>query len=740
MTKEMKYWILILILPFLAVSCMDMAFPEIRTEEDCGIRIALRLSCELLDTEELTSRSRHDISTLRKISNANYYLFQDGKLVGQGYCADAEDFTLILPSADEQYNLYVLANLGEKPVNQAISEEEMRTEVYHDYGDYENYFSTIEENGFPMSAVVKGFTAEVTDDILLRRLVHTVYVSVNTDALSTTKMNITGISIKNAARDIYPFSSASKARFVMDGDAADPDADELAVVNGGGKLALHLLENMRGELFPGNADWKRRIPGNMVLGSEAGLCSYVEFTAQLQTATAFYGRNFYRAYLGESAADCNVRRHTYFELCSRFVNDAIVDEEWRAEADVPDINETLAFVDTRYTKDTAPSRYAEGDVSDRPFKHVDAFYTMKGCIALYYIYRSNPDIGYTLTMEPCNSDSADCDRYIQYETRDVDDNFTALVVRTTYPISDGLTRYYSSPSYTSGKSVSFKICSSDGLITDRLYCKVIEHPLSMTFKYEGLSSSQTDIGSNHQGQFNMYLVNPLGAYVAVHNKGTVYGECRHHPNGLVGSEKTETYEVEINTGNRHKAGESVPYAEAGSNAVFDVIPKERLACRIDLYKPQMRTGAGVFYKDIDGFHEFFMDIWNNTAWDDNTWFGTSGHNKHAEPTRLKLDMDIMFLSPNLNRLLPLEDFPVFIENYVSGVDMGFKFHQTNVSGFTKTVEFNNADMISVSINGVRDWRSNKVFLKNRSTFGNDYDSIVKQMINHSIDMQRYTNQ
>ncbi len=705
---------LLCILSSVIFSCTE--YDPADTDRKDWIKIPVKLSCEPLDTEAGGySRSTHSAVSLTRISNVNCYLFQNGRLLNQEYTDDIGNFHVSIPSLHEKYNLYLLTNVGQKTIDSMTAESDMGTAVHVDYGSGTEYFSTIGSNGFPMAATITDFSSDSSTEYKVRRLVHTLYLKMNTSGLNTTEMEFTGVRIRQAPRDVYPFAARSKATNTIEGDAANLDSDDIERLNSGETVTLYLLENMRGDLIPDNASWKDKIPDNITSYEEKTRASYIEITARAITATATYENNIYRAYLGTGPSDFNVERSTYFTLTNSFTNDMIADEGWRIESDIPDITGKLAFVDTRYTADTAPDKNATGDIPDRPFKEVDAFYTMKGFIALYYIYKSNPDIEYRLTMEPNNSESKDCDAYVQYETRRVDDNFTALFIRTTYPIQNDGTGYSTNPSYTGGKSVSFRIESNDGLISDNLICRVLDKPLSVKFKYEGVSSSGTAISGNHNGKLNMYFTNPLGLKTGVHLTGQVYGKCEHRPNGTIRPGQTAEFTAQIRTGNVHKDGDKVDQTE--SNQILTEIPVTGRASRIDLYKPRTETGTGTFYRTTDGFHEFFMDIWNNTAWDDWTVLGTAGYNKHAEPYRLTLDFSIRFLSPNPNRILSVEKMPLHIANTLSGTDMGFLFHHSNDAAFTKTILFNNSGSISATINNVQDWNSNQVM----ATAGNYYD-------------------
>ncbi len=729
MTKNSK--LLLALLPAFVLSCIGLEQPEGSPGVPGGesVVIPVKLSCELLDTEESASRSVHDLSTLRKISNANYYIFQNSILLEQGYFEDADEFALTLPSKDGVYDLYILANVGEYPVASGISKSEMAASVHVDYGGHDDYFSTIENYGFPMSLIVGGFSASSSADLKLRRLVHTLYVTVDTEALKSTEMKFTGLSIRNAARDVYPFASESRALHVMDGDSADVGAEELDALNRGETITLYLLENMRGEVFPGNDDWKNKMPDRMTPASERNFASFVELTAEVQTATAHYDRNVYRAYLGASAADCNVKRHSYFRLNNRFTNDMILDDGWRVDGDDPVVNQELAFVDTRYTMSTAPNKDASGDVPYRPFREVDAFYTVNGALVLYYIYRSNPGIEYTVTMTPNNQESADCEEYVRYEVREVDDNFSALFVETTYPFKDNGERYTSDPSFTSGKSVTFTVESADGFISDRLVCKILDRPFSVRFKYDGVYPAV--VGGNwfNDGRLNMYFTNPLGMRVGVNMEGKVEGRNIHEPNGGIGGEKTEYYTAYVNTGNRHRDGDKVEAIEQNSDKVLDVVPLTGVGTRVDLYTPRLEVGVGTFYRSIDGFNEYFDEIHRNTAWHDWTFLGTSGADKHAEPYYIELSLNMAVKSPNPNRIVFTSDIPVYLDNNRNGTDIGFIFNHSDYHSFTKAIYFNTESSISFKMNE-HYWRGDLIYMNIGN--GSDVERLKEAMIAHRL--------
>ncbi len=754
MMKIKRFPYITALLAVLAASCQPIAQPDNESEGPEEERMKISLSCELLDPEKecKDTRSSHDAAALRKVTDANYYLFRDGVLVRQEYFADADDFSVSLPSPNDRYNVYILANVGQKSISTSTSESDMSTAIHVDYGSRSSYFSTITSNGFPMAGIVRDFSVESDTELQLKRLVHTLYVRMESSGLSTTKMEFTGLKIRQAPRDVFPFAPESKARYTMDGDAASLSTDDIGRLNAGETVTLFLLENMRGTLLPSNTSWKDKVPSKIAASQERYMSSFIEMTARAQTVTATYENNIYRAYIGTSPSDFNARRSTYFNLTNSFTNDMIVDEDWRIEGDTPTITGKLAFVDTRYTKDTAPFPNDAGDTDSRPFKEVDAFYTMKGFTCVYYIYRSDPDIKYDISMEATNSGSSDCKSYVTYRTSRVDDNFTALMINTTYPTSTGGQYLSSNPDYRTGKSVTFRIRSADGLIEDSMICRVLTEPLGVLFKYEGISESST---SNTGGRLNMYFCNPLGLKVQVNVTGTVSGYVSYKPNGTAFGSKSDSPSVTVNTGNLYlvNADGSVPgYSQS-------VVPSTGAASRIDNYYDQRSYGGKI--TSISGFHEFFKRIWNHTGWDSYTWLnGSNGYNKHAHPSGMTLKITLKFDSPNSGRLMPhsfsgdVMHLPVHFQNseltlstaegsgayYGSGTDMGFMWHHNDKEGSSDYVTYkfiksasspdkpyysgSNQLPVGVTINGTDRWKTEGIGIPCGSVYSKSHFSDI----------------
>ena len=690
-------------------------------------RKAIELSCEPLDTEgdaPAETRSSHSASSLTQVSNANYYLFQNGTLVKQEYCPDIASFAVELPSTSAKYNLYLLANVGQVTIPSTTQESAMGTAVHVDYGSKSNYFSTIESNGFPMANVIQNFSAASSSRYKLKRLVHTLYVKMNTDELEKTRMTFTGLQIKQAPRDVYPFADGSKATVTMDGDAANLSSDDIALLNSGETVTLYLLENMRGDLIPGNSSWKTKIPSRISSTSERSRASYIEMTARVETVTATYDNNVYRAYLGSDAANFDVERSTYFLLNNNFTSDMVHDEDWRADSDSPTITGRLCFADTRYTYDTAPADYKNrtDDVQYRPFQEVDYFYTMKGFTAIYFIYQSNPDIDYTISVDKSSS----VEPYVSYRTSRIDDHFTALMITTSMPVST--TDSYSAESYpgeSGTKNVKFTVTSSDGLLSDTMTVRVLYKQLGVWFHYDGAAQA---VATTDNGVLNMYMCNPMKLSVLVRMTGTVNGYVSYKPSGTMWGSQSKSPEVYIRTG-------------GGYNVLTGPV-------RIDTY--QDNTSFGGSYTTRAGFYQYFKDIWNAVGWDSYTLLnGSNGYNKHAHPTRLQLELTLTFDTPNSYRLRPDNGLklPVYWVNkeyqtnssgagFGAGTDWGFEWdHFDNEASssyvryrFLKHVNtpdlsaynYENTVPVGIKINSTEKWNTDKKGIPLGVSYTNTY--------------------
>lgn len=600
-SMKLKYFLIGLIL---FESCNKAALPEIGTEEERGLAIPVSFVAETLEDEV---KSSIGALALQQINNVNYYLFQNGSLKGQHYFEDAAEAVITLPDPQGSYKLYLLANCNEVCIPAATMESELGTAVHIDFGSRTNYMQCM-ASGVPMYGVREDFSASSGTLFTLRRLVHHIVINLNTDILEKTNMQFTSLKIAQAARDIYPFADGSRATAVIDGDMAT-QAD-LNKLNNGESVSFYVLENMRGDLISASS-WKDKLPSAIPSEQERSLATYMELTARIETPTATYSETTYRTYLGLSPSNFDTPRNKFFTLTSVFTNEMVEDEGWRIEAGDALITGDLRFVGT------------QSELDD-----VEEFYLMKGFSAVYYVYRSNPEIDFTISADI----SPTLSPYVSFKTARVDDFYTAILFRTDRSIDTSTYYAYDAAELDDTEDVTLTLRSYDGLLSDSIKCKVINKAFGIRFFYSTAGDLRTQVA------------HPQGLAFYIYYHGSLKGSVSYKPNGSWGRTQTKTDEITV--ANAQSATSSACRTESFGSAT-----------RIDNY----RYVYG-YERASSGFIEYMREIWNMTGWDSYTALnGSNGYDKHAHPTQLKLDFTLSFTSLDPLHWHPDEDatFPLY---------------------------------------------------------------------------------
>ena len=440
-----------MILVLLAAACAKQErFGEEAPAPAGGVRVTLE--CEPLDFEAEDTKSSFSSVQPTRVTDVNYYLFDsEGNFILQEYFPDASKLSVALPDYDAQYRCYFFANVGRVTVPDGTRASDMGTALHFDYGTYANYASMLGSpsgKGFPMSGTVAPFNRYNAGRITLKRLVHTLRVRVDTEALNASSMTFTSLRVKQAARDIFPFAEGgSRATAVFAREDSDADAltaADMAALNAGGTATLYMLENMRGDLLTGATAWKDKVPRN-ISESERRLATYIEIQASVTTPTADYDGNIYRAYLGRSAANFDVVRSTVFTLTSSFTSDMIPSEEWRVEAGSTTVTGTLEFVVPRNDPDSRLKTMIGYDFVNDPdafqtyvntpacmvpsptVKAPSSFYLTDGFAQVFFIHRSNKGIAYNVTL----SQPKTVRPYLDCTVERYDDNYDRITICST---------------------------------------------------------------------------------------------------------------------------------------------------------------------------------------------------------------------------------------------------------------------------------------------------------------------
>ena len=562
-----------MIVALLLASCTkEMRFQEPPLAD--GDKVPVALTCEPLDFElEEGTKSHLGNNILTKVSNVNYYLFdKEGNFVSQGYTEDLGEFGIALPDIDAHYQCFFFANVGRFAISETTKASDMGTAVHYDFQSYDNYSSSVNGYGFPMAAGVADFNKSNAGNVTVKRLVHTLRVKINTAALNASQLTVKNVRVRQAPRDFFPFAEKSKltAQFddqdILETGADWLSAEEVEKINNGEEVRLYILENMRGELIPGNTEWKNKTPQNIPVQKEATLATYIEIETSVVTPTANYENVVYRAYLGKSPSNFDVQRSTSFLLTNVFTSDMIPDEDWRIDPGTPVVTGILKFVEPTNDRQWSNSLKNDGfgetvyvnnpkymipptvdkgyicpmcherenfDISGFDFvcntcgytghrneflsgiNSVNSFYLTDGFKQVFYIYRSSKNISYSLKI----LDESSVFPHISYSTERYDDFFDKLTIWVREDdfasYSDEVDEYgfhYLSNGDITGclnnvprKIYPVKFClqSSDGLLSEILTCN---------YFYGAMGSYLKTVGND--GRMSLRFSNPLQLYVS----------------------------------------------------------------------------------------------------------------------------------------------------------------------------------------------------------------------------------
>lgn len=170
--------------------------------------------------------------------------------------------------------------------------------------------------GLPMAGVkewtVTGRDAEVS--IELTRLVAKLLLTLDKSLMSLHgNFTADSVRLRNCPSRIRPFAEGQKISDAADaGDGDVAGEEDLAVFNSGGSVCFYVLENMQGDLLPGNGDPWAKTPEN--LSSKADLCTYLEVEGSY-SSPGYSGRDSYRMYLGsDNSSNFDLRRNSLYRL------------------------------------------------------------------------------------------------------------------------------------------------------------------------------------------------------------------------------------------------------------------------------------------------------------------------------------------------------------------------------------------------------------------------------------------
>lgn len=281
---------------------------------------------------------------LKRISDLNILIYHEG-ILQKEYCKYITDLSSIrfsLPGGKDGFNIYLVGNVGEVDAPESESDIEDLQYVVSSYDDFRT-------KGFPVANAYMNYTKGSSTNLKVKRLVG--QYNVRIDASADAEYTVKDLRMINCALDVYPFATDKKATvFTQIDNTKTGDiltADDIQKLNAGEVVPLYFIENLQGVLLPNNTDRKNKIPS--IVGYEyAQYCTYIEITADIQTASAKYTNGKYRFYLGQDeTTDFSIRRNTVYNATLDFTQNMVSEEEWRIEVDEP------VFIGMNFDKDVA---------------------------------------------------------------------------------------------------------------------------------------------------------------------------------------------------------------------------------------------------------------------------------------------------------------------------------------------------------------------------------------------------
>lgn len=294
-------------------------------------------------------RSSYVEEDIMKITCLNVFVYHNGLLLSDccRYYDDMSTLMLSFPSGMNGFNIYMLGNVGEVIPPEVERELGNLKCVVESYSDFNS-------RGVPVAGSFIGYRKGDLAHFRLKRLVGQYNIQMRVSA-DDAEYTVKSLGLKNCAKDFYPFCTDARAEmfscFCDEGPCGDRLTDEdVERLNAGEVVSLYFMENLQGELLPGNTDRKAKIPAaiDAVESGASGRCTYLEVVADLVTPTARYTDGKYRFYLGANqTSDFSIRRNTLYNVVLDFTQNMVDEEEWRIEVAAPEV------VDVKVDKDEA---------------------------------------------------------------------------------------------------------------------------------------------------------------------------------------------------------------------------------------------------------------------------------------------------------------------------------------------------------------------------------------------------
>lgn len=313
-------------------SCSEMS-PENLSETDRETAVIRFCSAEPKtkamdpDETEISDINVFVFNSYGILEGAAYLNVQSGQNAPQGFSWNID---LV---KNGTYSIYACANFGyEVDVASMDGLENLRY-----YMAYPDDYSI----GMPMSGYLEN--VRITGDeitVPLERLMAKISLKVDRRRLDeNVEFKIRSIQVEGCPRSVYPFSRnhiRDPFDFFPSGFLRkdyETDALNLTNIDGlSGEVCLYMLENMQGDLLPGNDDESLKVLPDSEPAKN--FCSYIEIKAEYlspsyQSKPGEY--LIYRFYPGENPSNFDVCRNVEYRICIVPSGSGLEGTEWRID-------------------------------------------------------------------------------------------------------------------------------------------------------------------------------------------------------------------------------------------------------------------------------------------------------------------------------------------------------------------------------------------------------------------------
>ena len=280
----------------------------------------------------------------------------DGRLADVRYFESGFASMLLSVRSDGLSNIYALVNMGDMSELFPMYEEEVKNMEYY----VQSYYA-VDNKGFPMSGVLRGFSSESLHGVItVQRLFAKLCVRITHRGLSgysqsdyyAYNMCNKSLYVRQANRRLLPFSDqGSKAlksadilglsdshQNLNDRNAYQGSLSQSGLGPGPGyaqdtTVVFYVPENVQGNLLPHNDDPFGKVYDEIsdVGGkSYSDLCTYLEFNARRENTQGYSGEVMFRYYLGEdNTSDFSLVRNKRYDITLDFTEDGFFADTWK---------------------------------------------------------------------------------------------------------------------------------------------------------------------------------------------------------------------------------------------------------------------------------------------------------------------------------------------------------------------------------------------------------------------------